>query len=226
MIFNIDLHTHTSRYSPCSVLSPQTLCETAISRGLDALVITEHNVQWSPAEIADLQAQYPALKLYAGVEISVDDDHHYGVIGLPAGQYEPSPMSYTQFKALMAAHPDAFAFLAHAFRYSDDERGLEDKPVVALELGNWNMLARPQPPDGPIQYRHFDLYLKWQRKMGWIALYNSDSHAVHMVGTFYNQIEVDRIPPDEQALVHVLRRRPIQGHQDRELIKSVNNGLW
>lgn len=225
MIFNIDLHTHTNRYSPCSVLSPQMLCETAIARGLDALVITEHNVQWSPAEIAELQAQYPTLKLYAGVELSVDDGHHYGVIGLPAGRYdELSPMPYSQFKALLNAYPQAFAFLAHAFRYDDDESGLEDKPVEAMELGNWNMLVRPQPPDGPIQYHRFDLYLKWQRKMGWMALYNSDSHAVHMVGTFYNRVESDRIPADEQALVRLLRQGRIEGYQDRELIRKSVNG--
>ncbi|MBN1934121.1 MAG: PHP domain-containing protein [Anaerolineae bacterium] len=225
MIFKIDLHTHTNRYSTCSKLSPQSLCETAIRRGLDAIVITEHNVQWSPDEIANLQDQYPALKLYAGVEISVDDEHHYGVIGLPADRYGPSPTPYAQFKTLMEAHPNAFAFLAHCFRYSDNETGLADKPIEGFELGNWNMLVRPQPLGGPIRYNRFELYLKWQRQMSWIALYNSDSHAEHAVGTFYNQIETDPIPPDEQSLIHLLRRGNIRGCQNDDLIRKSINSL-
>lgn len=223
MIFNIDLHTHTSRYSPCSGLSPQSLCETAIRRGLDAVVITEHNAQWSTDEIATLQTQYPALKLYAGVEISVDDGRHYGVIGLPADRYQPSPISCVHLKRLMNAHPGAFAFLAHCFRYSGDETGLVNAPIEGFELGNWNMLAYPQPTDGPVQISRIELYLKWQQKMGWIALYNSDSHAKHMVGTFYNRIECDEIPADEQSLIGLLRRGNIAGFQDDVLIRQSLN---
>ncbi len=224
MKFNIDLHTHTNRYSPCSTLSPQNLCETALRRGLDAIVITEHNVQWSQNEIAALQAQYPALKLYAGVEISVNDGHHYGVIGLPASQYEPAPVSRVQFTQLMRAHPGAFAFLAHCFRYSSDETGLADAPVEGFELGNWNMLSRPQPPGGPLQFERLELYLKWQRQMGWIALSNSDSHSERMVGTFYNQIESDKIPASEPSLIRLLREGNIQICQNEALIRQSLNG--
>ena len=67
MLLNIDLHTHTRRYSLCSILSPDKLCEVAVARGLNALVITEHHHQWSKDEIAVLQARHPAIKLYAGV---------------------------------------------------------------------------------------------------------------------------------------------------------------
>jgi predicted metal-dependent phosphoesterase TrpH len=38
----IDMHNHTKTSSPCSVLSPEELIETARSRGLDGLCVTDH----------------------------------------------------------------------------------------------------------------------------------------------------------------------------------------
>ncbi len=223
MILKIDLHTHTNRYSSCSRLTPERLCQIALKRGLDAIAITEHDYQWSKSEVAELQARYPALKIYAGVEISCDDRHHYGVLGLEANDYTPAPMPYRQFKALIGAHPAALAFIAHCFRYSDDETGLEDKPVEGIELGNWNLLTHPQPDTGPITFKRPELHLKWQQRMGWIPLHNSDGHAEKMVGTFYNLVQADRMPPDEQALVQLLRRAEIHGFCDEALIRQSIN---
>jgi predicted metal-dependent phosphoesterase TrpH len=51
----IDLHTHTSRHSCCSVLSPTDLVKEACLRGLDGIVITEHNYKWPNFEIERLR---------------------------------------------------------------------------------------------------------------------------------------------------------------------------
>ena len=148
-MLKIDLHTHTSRYSSCSRLSPGALCEIAMQRGLDALVITEHHHQWPAGEIAALQARYPALKLYAGVEISCTDGHDYVVLGLDGGPYVPHPMSYRRLQSLLARHPGAFVFVAHPFRYSAAEDGLAGREIDGIEVGgaataaifNWGMVT-------------------------------------------------------------------------------------
>jgi hypothetical protein len=224
VILKIDLHTHTHRYSSCSVLSPEALCEAALACGRNALAITEHDYQWSPAEIAELQARYPALRLYAGVEISCADGHDYVTLGLEPGSY-PSKMAYPRLQALLDAHPGAFCYVAHCFRYSDDENGLAGRQIDGIEVGSYNTLARPQPPSGlPVIVRH-EQYLRWQQEMGWIALYNSDAHAHKMVGTFYNAIEAPDGPPeDERTLGQLLRTAEVRAFQDETRIRAAVNG--
>ena len=227
MTLKIDLHTHTGRYSSCSRLSPRELCETALAYGLDAVAITEHHHQWSPEEIAELQARYPALKLYTGVEITCTDGHDYVVLGLAAGAYHPNPMSYARFQALMEDRRRAgalvFAFLAHGFRYSDDERGLETAAIEGIEMASPNILARPQPAGGPVTIARAELYRRWQQRKGWIPLYNSDAHSTAMMGKFYNLVEAPMeapagLPADERALIQLLRTAQIRPFVDEARI--------
>ena len=201
MLLNIDLHTHTRRYSRCSVLSPDQLCETAVARGLDALVITEHHYQWADDEIAVLQTRHPAIKLYAGVEISCDDGRDYVVLGLSPGPYGPAHMPVERFQSLLETRPGTFAFIAHCFRHSADERGLANLRVDGIEVASYNILSRPQPLAGPAEIVRAELYHKWQKKMDWVPLCNSDGHSERMIGTFFSQIEsCDGFPRDEVAL--------------------------
>lgn len=225
MILNIDLHTHTNRYSRCSILSPEALCEIAIERGLNALAITEHHYQWSAQEIAGLQAKFPSLKLYGGIEISCTDGRDYVILGLDPDTHHPSTISGTHLRALLDAHPGAFAFVAHCFRHSDNQDGLAGMAIDGIEVASHNILARPQPASGPIVRVRAALYDKWQQRMGWIPLYNSDGHSRRMVGTFYNRIEtLDGMPRDEAALIHLLRGAEIEGIQNDDLIRRAING--
>ena len=57
----IDHHIHTSRHSPDSSIDPVKLVERACEIGLDAVVITEHDYQWQPDELAELAARAPTL---------------------------------------------------------------------------------------------------------------------------------------------------------------------
>jgi predicted metal-dependent phosphoesterase TrpH len=221
MLLNIDLHTHTRRYSRCSILSPDTLCKVAIERGLNALAITEHHYQWSEDEVASLQARYPSLKLYAGVEISCSDGHDYVVLGLGSGPHRPPRMPFEQFQSLINARPGAFVFIAHCFRYTASDRGLAELLIDGIEVGSYNILAYRQPEAGPIQLVRAEMYQRWQKQMGWKPLCNSDGHSKGMIGTFYSQIEApDGMPPDEMALNKLLRKSEIRCVQDDKLIRE------
>lgn len=67
----IDLHVHTTRYSHCSIASPEAMIESAIRNGIDGLVFTEHNIMWRDDEIRELQLKYPSVKLFSGIEYTV-----------------------------------------------------------------------------------------------------------------------------------------------------------
>ena len=97
--------------------------------------------------------------------------------------------------------------------------------IDGIEVASHNILARPQPASGPIVRVRAALYDKWQQRMGWIPLYNSDGHSRRMVGTFYNRIEtLDGMPRDEAALIHLLRGAEIEGIQNDDLIRRAING--
>lgn len=219
MLLNIDLHVHTNLYSGCSILAPEELCELALERGLNALAITEHHYQWQKSELTALQARFPALKLYAGVEISCLDGRDYVALGLKGGAYEPMP--YGQLQTLLETHSGSFCFVAHAFRHNDREEGLAERAIDGIEVASYNILARPQPADGAPAIVRAALYAHWQQKMGWVGLYNSDGHAPKMIGLFYNQIETsDGIPADEAALGRLLRQGPVHGVANPALIRQ------
>ena len=79
----IDHHIHTSRHSPDSSIDPFRLVERASSIGLDAVVITEHDFQWQPDELAELAARAGSLRVLSGAEISAREGH-FLVYGLPS----------------------------------------------------------------------------------------------------------------------------------------------
>lgn len=80
--WQIDLHVHTRRFSPCAEsLDPLLLPQVMSRRGLHGVVITEHDHLWPPLEIAELNRSCVGKRIYAGVEIS-SRHGHFLVIGL------------------------------------------------------------------------------------------------------------------------------------------------
>ena len=49
-MMKFDLHMHTRRYSPDSVIDPFDLVRRAQEIGLDGIVITEHDCLWPDLE--------------------------------------------------------------------------------------------------------------------------------------------------------------------------------
>ena len=93
--------------------------------------------------------------------------------------------------------------------------------IDGIEVGSYNILAFRQPESGPIQLVREELYHKWQTRMDWAPLCNSDGHSRGMIGTFYSQIETpDAMPSDEMALSALLRQSEIRCIQDDDLIRE------
>lgn len=80
--WQIDLHVHTRRFSPCAEsLDPWLLPQIMSRRGMHGVVITEHDHLWPPLEIAELNRSCVGKRIFAGVEIS-SRHGHFLVIGL------------------------------------------------------------------------------------------------------------------------------------------------
>ena len=114
----IDHHVHTSRHSPDSVIDPEVLIERANRAGLDAVVITEHDYQWLPGELAELNANSGGLVVLSGVEVSAREGH-FLVYGLPDLEGVEPGIALTDLLKVVRAR-DAAIVAAHPFRWDQD----------------------------------------------------------------------------------------------------------
>lgn len=114
----IDHHVHTSRHSPDSIISPAELVDRARRAGLDAVVITEHDYQWPPDELAELNAGLDGLVVLSGAEVSAREGH-FLVYGLPDLAEVPPGVALGDLLAVVRRH-EAAVVAAHPFRWEQD----------------------------------------------------------------------------------------------------------
>ncbi|MHA1229327.1 MAG: PHP domain-containing protein [Candidatus Helarchaeota archaeon] len=109
----IDPHIH-SKYSPCSKIGIKDLFNTAINKGLDAIIITDHNIL-STRILLNFPIEYfDILKVFIGEEITTID----GDI-LAYGISEPIPQGLTAEKTINLIHDqNGIAVAAHPYRKS------------------------------------------------------------------------------------------------------------
>lgn len=115
MKMKIDHHLHTSRHSSDSVMDPLELIERAQAIGLDGVVITEHDYQWEPDELADLASRAGRLKIFSGVEVSAREGH-FLVYGLPDLRDAWPGVSLSELLSVVDRH-NAAIVAAHPFRW-------------------------------------------------------------------------------------------------------------
>ncbi|MCL6611224.1 MAG: PHP domain-containing protein [Peptococcaceae bacterium] len=80
----IDLHVHTSAYSPCSKLDPEEAVRAAKSLGLDGICFTEHGRVWPASELERLSARWD-FPVFSGIEVETREGHML-VFGLEEDQ--------------------------------------------------------------------------------------------------------------------------------------------
>jgi predicted metal-dependent phosphoesterase TrpH len=173
----IDHHVHTSRHSPDSAIEPEELVERALQAGLDAVVITEHDYQWMPGELADLNAGAGGLVVLSGVEVSAREGH-FLVYGLPDLEEIEPGIALSDLLEAVRKH-DAAIVAAHPFRWDQDFRKIlaDHGPVFdALELVSNNV--------SPETRRKTEALLK-DHPTG--ATGSSDGHEPDAVGCYYTE---------------------------------------
>lgn len=221
MKIKIDCHLHTNRYSPCSSLSPVRACELAIHRGLDALVITEHQIQWSPQEIRELQTMFPKIKLFAGLEVTLEEGFDIVIITRNQSLNIPYGLPLQDVNSILGDSTQ-FTFLAHAFRWTDKiskELLAVARIVQGMEVNSINILHQQfQTKEGKYIPKRKKLYDLIQKKLTLTPLYNSDAHQEQSIGTFANCIEVKEMPGDESELARILGSAQIKEVQNPKLL--------
>jgi hypothetical protein len=221
----IDCHFHTSRHSCCSQITPERACELAADRGLDALLITEHNQYWDEEALATLQAGFPRIKLYAGIEIALAEGYHVVVIGPRLVQTMAPVISLGQLKAFTGDHRENFfLFVAHAFRY--DPTPLPSLPRIldycdGLEMSSINILRGHLAHNGSLLMPDNNhLYQRYLFNYNLTPLFNTDGHDEAAVGCIANELETGTVPTDEVALARMFKASSPAEYQNQSLLAN------
>ena len=172
----IDMHTHTSVHSTDSNLLPLDSLARAISRGLDGVVLTEHDVVW-PRHLAEQLSEEAGIVVIPGVEVTTELGHVlvYGIQSLVP--------RITDAKRLrkFCDEQEALMFLAHPAR----DPGLR-VPKEAMQL--FDGVEGLNGCDGPLQ----NMSARSRgRTRPLPPIGGSDSHALHEVGTAATEFDAD-----------------------------------
>ena len=184
----VELHCHTTRYSPCARQSPEELMEQFARAGYDAVYITEHDAVWKADELEDLQRRFPRLRIYPGVELMVDGSllQHLLVLGTCDPDYVE--MRFNAQAVLAKARAEGhLTVLAHPFRWE----------------GGADMLAGPALPDA-IEYHtsnqdgtaaHRSLMESLRLRLA--VVNTGDSHGSDFVNRFWIETRGEILRPDD-----------------------------
>jgi predicted metal-dependent phosphoesterase TrpH len=174
-----DHHLHTDRHSPDSIIDPLELIEHAQEIGLDGLVITEHDYQWEPGELAELAARAAPLRVFSGAEISAVEGH-FLVYGLPSLDEVYPGIELAELLPIVRRHGGAIV-AAHPFRWDQPFHEIVAKhgPVFdALELVSKNVTRDTRARAQAILDQH---------PMG--ATGSSDAHELSTLGCYFTEFD-------------------------------------
>ncbi|MBT3198322.1 MAG: PHP domain-containing protein [Phycisphaerales bacterium] len=115
----VELHLHTSRYSGCSRHTPEELMRDLIDAGYEAVYLTDHDAVWPDDELAELQAAFPEILIFPGVELSLGIHASMHLLVLGTNDPDYATMRYDQASALEKAQSHGnLTILAHPFRWT------------------------------------------------------------------------------------------------------------
>ncbi len=188
----IDLHVHTREGSSCARSTADEVVRSAIDRGLDGLVITDHDRLMDDARLVYLNRKYAPFRLFGGIEITTQREHVL-VLGVNDEQLEMRRWAYARLQAFVNDR-GGFLALAHPFRFNADriEADLDRYPPHGLEASSWNTAAAAASRIREVATR-----------LGVPVLSNSDAHHASEVGNHYNVL--DETPEDVGSLVKILK---------------------
>lgn len=168
------MHVHTSVWSTDSNVLPHELLEHAAERGLDGVVLTEHDVVWPAERIAVLNETTDLLVL-TGVEVTTELGH---VLVYGLDELRPRISEARRLRELCDAR-GALMFLAHPAR----DPGLR-VPPDAMDL--FDGVEGLNGCDGPLQNQSASSRGRGRRLP---PIGGSDSHAIHEIATAATEFE-------------------------------------
>ena len=184
------MHVHTNRYSSCSHIDPYKLIIKAKEKGLDGIVITEHDKLWSKEEIEELKKISRDLVILRGVEVSTPQGLHLFIYGMNK-EIDPG---MNELNIIRQAHEhSAVVIPAHPYRYGD---GLE-KLLCSLEIDGLEIMSTNANEKASIQAQSL------RNKLSVPGIAGSDAHDIELVGAYYTEFQSN--PGNEAELVEALK---------------------
>ncbi len=191
--FSVDCHVHTSDGSGCACHNTVQMVESAVSKGLNGIIITEHNKLTPQARIDELNIVYAPFRIFSGIEIRIQGDD-FLVIGLHDEILEQKEWNYIDLYQYVREH-DGYIALAHPMRYWNgvDSNVISFKPD-ALELYSVNI--------DNISWASRQNALRLANALQVKVIANSDAHATD---AFRYCNVFNKEPDSEQDLVRMLK---------------------
>ncbi|MFW5870337.1 MAG: PHP domain-containing protein [Candidatus Sumerlaeota bacterium] len=196
----IDLHCHSSEYSACSRMSAEELVRAARLHGLDAVAITDHYRYLSDEDRDRLQQIEPELRIFRGIEISLENpaatEGWEDIVII--SEEDPTPLHPIRTNALEAFHDfvretGALVIHAHPYRFHDSIiYDPADFRPDAVEIASCNLSVA-----------NHDKIAKFCRKNDFNAIATSDAHGSQVIGL--HCIELDRPAANERELGEIVR---------------------
>ena len=192
---NIDMHTHTSRYSICSETDPDDLVDRAKDTSLDGIVITEHNVMWPVHERESLLTTADGIVILWGIEMTAESGMHY-LSYFDLADVEPLLYeNMNDYELISEVHRVGGVVIpAHIFRYG--------RKIKLEELANLNVYGL-EVKSLNITDDEMRRSINYATKLNLCQIAGSDSHSIEDVGTFYTQFNYDI--QNESDLVYALK---------------------
>jgi predicted metal-dependent phosphoesterase TrpH len=138
----VELHCHTSRHSACSLFTPEELLTVMVATGYDAVYFTEHATVWAEDDIADLQAKFPTIRIFPGIELVTPTNpyEHLLVLGTSDPEYAVLADHAEWGKVLTKARTEGhLTVLAHPCRFDGGHEMISRNLLPdALELWTCN----------------------------------------------------------------------------------------
>jgi len=207
MNFKIDLHVHTVN-SGDNTADPEETVESAITRGLDGIAITEHYTYEASEHVERLREKYAGMiTLFRGVEFSAAEGHCL-VFGVNT---DLLAMKYAPMKDVIrrVAEAGGVVIPSHPFR------GVNSAGDLLPELDG---IAGLEGYNGANMHAMNMKAIETAQRLGLPFTGGSDAHAPGEVGSCYTEFDG---PVAKEGLVDRLREGRFRGIDVRKISRAI-----
>ncbi len=185
----IDLHVHTTEFSPDSTMGPEKAIQTAIELGLDGICFTEHDRAWGKDAILKLGEKY-SFPVFRGVEYMIKEGGE--ILAFGVNRTFPSLIDIVTLRKV-CLEAGGFMIAAHPFR------GFPSNTVTDFNAAADLVLKRPvfdkvdalEGFNGRNIETNNDFACKLAQRLGLPVSGGSDAHAEYELGKCVTIFEND-----------------------------------
>ena len=185
----IDLHVHTTEFSPDSTMGPEKAIQAAIELGLDGICFTEHDRAWCKDAILKLGEKY-SFPVFRGVEYMIKEGGE--ILAFGVNRTFPSLIDIVTLRKV-CLEAGGFMIAAHPFR------GFPSNTVTDFNAAADLVLKRPvfdkvdalEGFNGRNIETNNDFACKLAQRLGMHISGGSDAHAEYELGKCVTIFEHD-----------------------------------